>query len=204
MANTKRFEEIKRVYEQKATDIIQQSKKCRWLDPYLMDWSHEFIKSPPEEAVWASIRCHGHIPLYPQFPVLSYFLDFGDPYRQIGVEVDGKAFHDIARDQRRDNKLIEAGWTIYRIPALMTFNRVINDFEDFEDLSENSQKNLLYKWLVEDSDGVIYAIRTLHFGDTPEPEDIENHLGLHEGLGRVFFEYCQLSLEVRRSRVRHG
>lgn len=79
-------------------------------DPYFMTWDF----TPIEREAWCSIRHYG-LPLYPQCPVGRFFLDFGDPRKKIGVELDGKDFHDGGRDTARDAELWEMGWRIFRI-----------------------------------------------------------------------------------------
>lgn len=99
------------------------------LSPYDIgvDWITAF--SPIEDNVWAAIRYLG-LPLYPQFPVGQYFIDFADPYRKIGIEVDSKQWHkDKVKDWKRQGEIEKEGWRIYRIPSWMTYkNR-----ENFQD-----------------------------------------------------------------------
>jgi very-short-patch-repair endonuclease len=60
--------------------------------------------------------------IYPQYRVQAagqeYALDFGIPELKIGIEADGEVFHgskdQIERDQARDMKLQQQGWTILR------------------------------------------------------------------------------------------
>lgn len=89
-------------------------------NPYrYYDWSNIF--TPIENNVWADIRYVG-LPMYPQYPVGPYFLDFADPVKKIGIEVDGKEFHlDIEKDTARQTELERMGWKIIRIPGSRTF-----------------------------------------------------------------------------------
>jgi len=60
--------------------------------------------------------------IYPQYRVQAagqeYALDFGIPELKIGIEADGEVFHgspdQIERDNARDAKLQQQGWTILR------------------------------------------------------------------------------------------
>lgn len=87
----------------------------RWphmVHPYrAVDWVRVF--TPIESLAWNAIRCRG-LPLYPQYPVGRYFVDFGDPVYRLAVECDGKQWHDQARDAARDAELRKLGWTIKR------------------------------------------------------------------------------------------
>lgn len=87
------------------------------ISPYWINWQF----TPIEFNVWCDIRNIG-IPFYPQIPVLNYFIDFADPCKKIGIEVDGKEFHhDKGKDQKRDLKLQKEGWKIIRIPGSLSF-----------------------------------------------------------------------------------
>ena len=60
--------------------------------------------------------------IYPQYRINAagqeYSLDFGIPELKIGIEADGEVFHgsreQIDRDNERDMKLQQQGWTILR------------------------------------------------------------------------------------------
>lgn len=86
----------------------------RWVSPYFVDWDF----SRAESAAWSALRGSYHVaPLYPQVPVFNWFIDFGNPRRRIGLEVDGKQWHDPAKDRNRDMQLWEQQWRIFRVPA---------------------------------------------------------------------------------------
>ena len=83
-------------------------------DPYGLDL-HDYW-TPIEWKLWQDIRALGRLHMVPQFPVGPYFLDFANPQRRIGLEADGKQFHDAERDRRRDQRLWEEfGWKVYRV-----------------------------------------------------------------------------------------
>jgi very-short-patch-repair endonuclease len=99
------------------------------VSPYELgiDWAF----SPIEDNVWADIRflC---LPLYPQYPVGKFFLDFGDPRRKIGIEVDGAQWHkDKRKDRDRQWQIERLGWKVFRIPGFNTF-QTKEDFLDEE------------------------------------------------------------------------
>lgn len=92
-------------------------------DPYQYgDWIHLF--TPIESNVWHDIRANG-LPFYPQFPVGPYFLDFADPVKKVGIEVDGKEYHStvaqLLHDKKREKELNKLGWTIFRLKGRQTF-----------------------------------------------------------------------------------
>lgn len=87
---------------------------CNWMqgDPYaIADWVRIF--TPIEYDAWCEIRCAG-LPMWPQFPVGKYFVDFGNPVAKVALECDGKAYHDPVKDAERDRILGEMGWRVFR------------------------------------------------------------------------------------------
>lgn len=85
----------------------------KFYDIFSFDFERFF--SPIELFAWRSIRCNSMV-LYPQYPALNYILDFANPYFKIGLELDGKEFHEAGKDTIRDQKLYDKeGWKIFRI-----------------------------------------------------------------------------------------
>lgn len=111
-------------------DMLRRVKQCykeKWngrerQDPYKFgDW-FEWL-TPVERNVWSDIRYLG-LPMYPQFPVGKYYLDFADPFRKIAIEVDGKIHLEKevkAKDDLKDKYLESKGWTVIRIQGWKTF-----------------------------------------------------------------------------------
>jgi very-short-patch-repair endonuclease len=95
---------------------ILAGPKDEWvIDPYA--WG-EFIRMTPiEEWLWADIRQTNSV-FYPQWPEAGFFLDFANPRAKVCIECDGKEFHkDKEKDERRDAKLRDLGWSVYRFPG---------------------------------------------------------------------------------------
>lgn len=128
-------------------------------DPYFMNW----IFTPIEQSVWSDIRSIG-LPFYPQVPVLNYFLDFGCPMLKIGIECDGKAWHDHDLDKARDARLHAAGWMIFRIEG-HECNRVVVPWEERE---QEERADLVEKYFMTTSEGVVSAIKRRYFDDEPD------------------------------------
>jgi len=93
---------------------IYKLQEGQGYSPYFVDWG--LIFTPIESDAWHYIRLYG-LPMYPQFPVGRYFVDFGDPDRRIAIECDGAAFHDADKDKKRDAELLEMGWRVFRFPG---------------------------------------------------------------------------------------
>src|SRR3990167_9683263 len=96
-------------------------------DVYGGDWTSWLNFTPIEENVWHDIRYLG-LPFVPQFPFGPYFIDFADPVKRIGIEVDGKEWHkDEVKDRERQNYLEKNGWEIIRIQGCQTYKT----YEDY-------------------------------------------------------------------------
>lgn len=127
-------------------------------DPYFMDW----IFTPIEQGVWSDIRSLG-LPFFPQMPVLNYFIDFGNPFLKIGIECDGKAWHDRELDKARDARLAAAGWMIFRIEG-HECKRVIEPWTEYE---EEERADLVETYFMATSEGLMSAIKRRYFEDDP-------------------------------------
>lgn len=152
---------IRKLYAECMPDILAAGKD-RGIDPYFTDWVRLF--TPIELDAWNSIRSHG-VPLYPQFPALNYFIDFANPVRRIGLELDGAKFHSLDKDWERDRRLFDEGWTIFRIPGRQTKVRFDDPFDDYDD--DDATERKAHHWLMNTSDGVIFAIREVYFSRKP-------------------------------------
>ena len=138
-----------------------------WFHPEAFDWN--VLLSPIEMDAWISIRGKG-IPMYPQYPVLKYYVDFGNPYFKIAIELDGKDYHDPEKDRKRDIELNAVGWKVFRIPGYKMV-RQVKDSSDFEswELRENYDEVMeaMHHWILETGDGVIEAVSQVYFTKRP-------------------------------------
>lgn len=133
-------------------------------DPYkYFDWENHF--SPIESLVWGDIRFLG-LPFYPEFPVDKYFIDFADPIEKIGIEVDGKEFHqDYEKDLIRQKYLESLGWKIFRIEGKKCFRQIteyVTD-KDREFLTDEELKPLLTNYFKESSEGILLKIKNEYY-----------------------------------------
>jgi hypothetical protein len=148
------------------TDAAKARKRGR-IDPYFLDWLQYF--TPIEKQAWYSIRAIG-VPLYPQFPALDYFIDFANPYYKIGLELDGKDFHDRKRDKIRDQRLFdEEGWRIFRATGKESA-AAFKSADEFESWQEGTTeyKEAVGHWLCDTADGLIRSIDLVYFSDQPD------------------------------------
>lgn len=156
---------IGQAYAQKLPHIMEvraTGKRAR-TSPYFIDWSPMF--TPIESYAWQDIRGQS-LPLYPQFPVDGVFIDFADPYFKIGIELDGKGYHDHKKDLLRDSKLCLAGWRIFRIPGKNslpshTGSSPIGNQAEFTD--SNSYSHALIDWGCRWSEGFFWALSKYYY-----------------------------------------
>ena len=97
--------------------LILTTPKDQWaFGAYCWEESQGMINfTPIENWLWADIRECGAV-LWPQYPILNFFVDFANPVAKVAIECDGAAYHlDKAKDEARDKRLQDAGWTVYRI-----------------------------------------------------------------------------------------
>ncbi len=154
---------IRQIYMEYMPEIIEsaESRIRGKIDPYFIDWVLDF--SPIEEAAWTCIRARG-VPLYPQFPLFNFFIDFANPYHRIGLEMDGKDYHDSDKDTERDNFLAEYGWRVFRIPGHETMTKFKLPIElEEQGITGESKEREIENWMMNSCDGVVSAIDIIYF-----------------------------------------
>jgi hypothetical protein len=160
------YSQIKTHYEYLTPIIIERSMVMAraWACPYShIDWMRIF--SPIENQAWQAIRGVGSAPMYPQYPVDKYFMDFGNPYVKVAIECDGKAYHrDREKDKKRDERLLELGWTVYRVPGSDCVRPVNWRYYDLDYIEECRRGDVLMEFYMTTIEGVIRAISIKHFG----------------------------------------
>jgi len=129
---------------------------------------YRFIRyfTPIEHFVYDLTRINRTIQLHPQYPVGKYILDFGNPYFKIGVECDGKEFHNFEKDHNRDLDLYNNyGWKIYRIKGVECYSKYKNkyrfesDFFEHNNEIDNEEKFLFYDYFYNNmAEGILMAI----------------------------------------------
>lgn len=155
----RRFQILREIYEIKRTSIFKNKTR---VDPYFADWMAVF--TPIERLVWSDIR-NSNCWMVPQYPVLNYFLDFADPYRKIGLEADGKDWHNTEKDTKRDEKLHELGWRIFRVTGKETMptDHLEKSVSLHHDGKEEEAQELLDEWYQVTSEGVVSAIADFYY-----------------------------------------
>jgi very-short-patch-repair endonuclease len=206
MGKFDKFLEIRKVYAGVIPELMADFERNGNMqsDPYFMDWDF----TPIESAVWQDIRGMG-IPFYPQLPALNYFLDFGNPMLKIGIEADGKAWHDMTRDAARDARLIADAWTIFRIEGHECNRWIDIEYErrmarEYE-IDFNPQR--LIKFYMETSEGVMRAIKYHYFDNMYPPGEeglIESTLRKHRSRPDLIAARYTLKPAQQAAAVRGG
>ena len=148
-----RWNALRKFYKLADKEIREAGQNQWGIDPYEIDWLRVF--TPIEQALWHDIR-GANLVMYPQYPVLNFFVDFGNPVAKVAIECDGAAWHqDKDKDARRDEKLRLEGWFVYRISGkncLTDFNeetmikgaarRFIDEIAEFHSLGKFAGANV--------------------------------------------------------------
>lgn len=152
--------------------------------------------TPIESDAWQCCRLYGVV-VYPQYPVLNCFVDFANPKIKLAIELDGKAFHDPAKDAARDQRLMDIGWTVYRIPGARCHAKRLTPSDIRDQYEEGSPEfeQAFRAWYCETSEGVICAIWHQYFAYDSEDDEQNDHP--RSGLIRE-------SLRLHRSRGLRG
>lgn len=164
---------VYRLYYKHNHDLIMENlKKNKWFNCYGIDFTKYF--TPIEYNAWCVIKCRPMI-FYPQYPVLNYILDFANPLLKVGIELDGKEFHNHEKDLAKDKILSKEGWIIYRITGSEAVRPVIEFRRDHYDELEYYLNNTI--------EGIIEALYVIHFCKGHNiPEDYEYIQMCHRAL----------------------
>lgn len=156
---------IRQAYMELMPAIMGAHACGRRTSPYsFTDWAAYF--TPVERMAWGAIREFG-VPMYPQFPVFNWFVDFGDPWLRIGLEIDGREFHDPNKDRERDQFLLDYGWRVFRVSGAQAMSRLE---QPDDDMVETEPERFAYeqsRWLRGSVDGVVASLARYFYGRCP-------------------------------------
>jgi very-short-patch-repair endonuclease len=161
-----RWEILREHYTRELPNILREAERDlhMWaVPPYVFDW--RFNRN--EKAVWGDIRRREAMVMYPEFPALNYFVDFGHPYLRIAIEADSRKYHERQRDIERDRRLYEIGWKVFRSPYRENIDASFIEHGDIHEMmmegSEEEASRELEHWLLNTSDGLVDAIYFFYF-----------------------------------------
>lgn len=136
--------------------------------PFGLDWSR--VMTPIEFGLWHDLRS-GRVDMWPQYPVGRFFVDFADPQKKIAVECDGKKWHDLERDMRRDDELSRMGWSVFRLDGAECLRCWCPDFQEIHEEPFETCGNGVHpdvdRWLKQTSEGFIAALGVIAYGGEP-------------------------------------
>jgi len=189
---------FRQVYMENISSIIETSKNDirKWDNDYYLNWRNHF--SPIEKIAWDSIKEMGNLVLYPQFPVFNHFIDFANPYLKIGIELDGKDYHNIEKDTERDLKFKRFGWKIFRISGKEANHIYLNNLELDEKEIINEEKIIqIQNWILNSCDGILTAIKYWYFSNEEErKKNFKYYLNIEESKEVIdIHSLVKLSLE---------
>jgi len=118
--------------------------------------------SPIEKSAWEAIKS-GNNDFVPHFPVGKYVLDFANPHFMIGIECDGKQWHNAEKDAVRDRWFADKGWLIFRLEGrkchyAMDYIYNVIDAEYSSELSDH-ETEYVRKFMNRTVEGLMISIR---------------------------------------------
>jgi len=162
---------FRQLYMENIPFILEASRRDikNWSESYLLNWNR--FLSPIERTAWNSIRETSYIPLYPQFPVFNFFIDFANPLLRIGLELDGKNYHSKETDLQRDLKLSKFGWKIFRLSGAETKVKYLDRSElEEREVVGQEKYDAIENWIMNTSDGLIQSMKYWYFLNDEEKE----------------------------------
>jgi len=159
-----KYRKIRAAYAYKQRMVDEGLSSWGRSDPYeLAEWPKLF--TPIEEDAWCEIR-YRNLPLWPQFPVGTFFVDFGNPEKRVALECDGKQWHDPKVDAERDAALAKMGWRVFRVTgsqcAKTRFMRSPDDIlADGDEVPEGYEAEYLATTLA----GVMRELKSIFSGE---------------------------------------
>jgi hypothetical protein len=163
MASKHDFESIRNLYLSLYNESIQKRREL--LSFNVEDWHKTLYEIPLK--VYNDIKSIG-VFLYPIYPIGDYFVDFGNPFKKVGIEI-------LYKEHQRQEKLdsIEyfekRGWTIYRLESKYVepsaeelYRRENIDLKGAYLYEDENMFDFFEKHKYDNSECLIYYIREKH------------------------------------------
>lgn len=168
-----RWDALKKIYAIIEPEILDSG--VYWSDPYFFDFCQG--QSPIEYLLWQDLRSN-LVGMYPEYPVLKYFVDYWNPTLRIGIEADGKRWHDRQRDCLRDTEIFQkTGGLIFRVTGAECYRGEPPwERHDAFDLDSETYDRLLADWYLRTSSGVVRAVSVVFGGLETRDDDYERTL----------------------------
>ena len=163
----KRMEAIRKMYAEvipylKMEGFVAHRSKY----PIAKDFFINDLYTPIEKVAFEVFYYDKRLPVFPQYPVLNYMVDFAIPKLKIAIELDGVQYHDIAKDTIRDEKLKKEGWKTFRVMGCECYT--IFTMDDLLDYEQELPQHALIDFFINTVEGFATAIKMFYFN---RPDD---------------------------------
>ena len=190
-----RFWALRAIYESIGPELVEAGRE--WTDPYNFDFCN--MQSPIERLLWSDIRGN-QLGLYPEYPISRFFVDFYNPAICVGIEADGKQWHNKERDTARDNEIFQtAGAALIRVTGAECHKGADTPHYRLHEgqITKQNYDHFLEDWYLNSSAGVVKAMSVIFCG-VPVPER-EYQLS-HETL----WNHCLVPAALDHAIRKHG
>lgn len=108
------------IYKSEPYLFVRKNKINRYVN--------ELGLSPIEEVIFDHCVVN-NVVMYPQYPIAHIVVDFCNPKKKVIIECDGKDYHSLEKDQKRDEWLVSRGYKVFRMKGsqIMNPSEPIND-----------------------------------------------------------------------------
>jgi hypothetical protein len=144
---------------------------CNTLDYHIEDWHS--VLNEVQRVIYDEIKSAG-VRLYPFYPIGSGFINFGNPFKRIGIEILYKNFGFKEKQEKIERFKIE-GWTVYTFETKYIsyileklFDNVKDEYygESFEELDSEDKLNFIEKYMNTNLECLMYHIREELYEET--------------------------------------
>lgn len=152
---------IKERYKKAYAACLNSGRKH--IQEFIEDWPS--ILTQMETIIYQEIRTAGAL-LYPIYPVENVFVNFGNPFYKLGIEIFYKTNGQKEKQAKLD-LLKEKGWTIYTFETKYIsfvledlFNHVSNEYNCgcFEELDQEEKDLFIERYKAKNLECLVYHI----------------------------------------------
>jgi hypothetical protein len=179
MINKPNFDLIKRLYD----ESYAKAKISNRIQLFLFEINWENSLNRIHLKIYHDIKTIG-VWLYPYYPLGGFFLDFGNPFKKIGIEILYKD-HGKKNKEKRLAYFKRMGWQIYLIESINTYYSAADTFEYYNSSKGKRfyQNTIQYdEWFKFINDFkelnvecLVHYIKEIHFKETNNQAEIEEY-----------------------------
>lgn len=158
---TPEYTSIKDRYKNGYKDALNAGRKQ--IQSFIEDWPA--VLNQIETKIYQEIKTAG-VSLYPIYPVENVFINFGNPFFKIGIEILYKT-NGLKEKEEKLNILKKNGWTVYTFETKYTsfiledlFNYVKDEYsrDCFEELEPEEKNVFIERYKEKNLECLIYHI----------------------------------------------